>query len=61
MGISITESLTAKRMEQLKKVREGHRFTSVQTTDGRIPFKHPNEIKSFMLQLEIIVVFLRYT
>ena len=45
-GVSITESLTAKRMEQLNKAKEGHGFTNVWTTDGRILFKRPNENKS---------------
>ena len=45
-GVSITESLTAKRMEQLNKEREEHGFTNVWTTDGRILFKRPNENKS---------------
>ena len=38
-GISVTESLTLKRMEQLKKVREQHGFTNVWTLDGKIMFK----------------------
>ena len=46
MGVSITESLTTKRMEQLNKVTEEHGFTNVWTTDGRILFKRPNENKS---------------
>ena len=45
-GDSITESLTAKRMEHLNKAREEHGFTNVWTTDGRILFKRPNENKS---------------
>ena len=35
-GVSITESLTAKKMEQLNKAREEHGFTNVWTTDGKI-------------------------
>ena len=42
-GVSITESLTAKRTEQLNKAREEHGFTNVWTTDGKIIFKRPNE------------------
>ena len=38
-GISVTESLTLKRMEQLKKVREQHGFANVCTLDGKIMFK----------------------
>ena len=45
-GFSITQSLMAKRMEQLNKAREKHGFTNVWTTDGRILFKRPNENKS---------------
>ena len=45
-GVSITESLTTKRMEQLNKAREEHSFTNVWTTDGKIFFKRPNENKS---------------
>ena len=38
-GISVTESLTLKRMEHLKKVREQHGFANVRTLDGKIMFK----------------------
>ena len=44
-GVSIAESLSVKRMEQLNKAREEHSFTNVWTTDGRILFKRPNENK----------------
>ena len=37
--ISVTESLTLKRMEHLKKVREQHSFANVWTLDGKIMFK----------------------
>ena len=47
-GVSITENLTAKRMEQLNKAREEHGFTNMWTTDGRILFKCPNENKSIL-------------
>ena len=36
----------AQRMEQLNKAREEHGFTNLQTTDGRILFKRPNENKN---------------
>ena len=45
-GVSITESLTAKTMEQLNKAREEHSYTNVWTTDVKILFKHPNVNKS---------------
>ena len=38
-GISVTESLTLKRMEHLKKAREQHGFANVWTLDGKITFK----------------------
>ena len=38
-GISVTESLTLKRMEHLKKAREQHGFANVWTLDGKIMFK----------------------
>ena len=38
-GISVTESLTLKRMEHLKKAREQHGFAHVWTLDGKIMFK----------------------
>ena len=37
-GVSITESLTQKRVELLKKAREEHGFKSVWTQDGKILF-----------------------
>ena len=45
-GVSITESLTAKRMKQLNKAREEHGFTNVCSADGTIFFKRPSENKS---------------
>ena len=45
-GVSITESLTTKRIDQLNKAREEHGFTNEWTTDGRIHLKPPNENKS---------------
>ena len=45
-AVSITESLKAKGMKQLKKAREEHGFTNVWTADGRILFKVPNVNKS---------------
>ena len=44
-GVSITESLTATRMEQLNKAREERGFTNVWTTDGKILFKRANKTK----------------
>ena len=38
-SISVTESLTVKRMEHLKKAREQHGFGNVWTLDGKIMFK----------------------
>ena len=38
-SISVTESLTLKRMEDLKKVREQCGFANVWTLDGKIMFK----------------------
>ena len=38
-GISVTESLTLKKMEHLKKMREQHGFVKVCTLDGKIMFK----------------------
>ena len=45
-GASTTESLMAKRMEQLNKAKEEHCFSNMWTTDGRILFKHPIKNKS---------------
>ena len=38
-GISVTESLTLKKMEHLKKSREEHGFANVLTLDRNIMFK----------------------
>ena len=38
-GISVTENLTLKRMDHLKKAREQHGFANVWTLDGKIMFK----------------------
>ena len=38
-GISVTESLTLKRMEHLKKAKEQHVLVNVWTLDGKIMFK----------------------
>ena len=47
-GISITESLTAFRMDVLSKAREKHGFKNVWTIDGRIMFKgNDNKPKKF--------------
>ena len=50
-SVSITESLTSKRMERLNKAREEYGFTNVWTTDGRILFKHSTENKSNLFYL----------
>ena len=39
MGISVTESLTLKRMKHIKKVRQQHGFANVWSLDGKIMFK----------------------
>ena len=44
-GVSLTESLTARRMKELKKARDEHGFTNVWTTDGKILVKLPNKNK----------------
>ena len=38
-GVFVTESLTLKKMEHLKKVREQHGFANAWTLDGEIIFK----------------------
>ena len=38
-GFSVTESLTVKRMEHLKKAREQHGFANIWTLDEKIMFK----------------------
>ena len=38
-SISVTESLTVKRIEHFKKAREQHGFGNVWTLDGKIMFK----------------------
>ena len=38
-GISVTESLTLKRMKHLRKAREQHGFVNVWALDGKIMFK----------------------
>ena len=45
-GISITESLTARRMEELSKARNEHRFKNVWTIDGKILFKENGSNKA---------------
>ena len=45
-GISITESLTNRRMEALKKVHNENRFRKVWTTDGKILFKENGSTKA---------------
>ena len=43
-GISVTESLTAKRISMLEKSREEYTFNNVWSQDGKIMFfdKNPN-------------------
>ena len=43
--VSITESLTAKRMGILKETKEEHQFRNVRTADGKIFNKDGNENK----------------
>ena len=38
-GISVTDNLTLKRMQHLKKAREQHGFANVWTLDGKVMFK----------------------
>ena len=45
-GVSITENLAARKVEQLNKAREEPDFTNVWSTDGKILFKRPNKNKS---------------
>ena len=44
--VSITESLSPKRMEILKKARIEHGFTNVWTSDGKILYKSSKENKA---------------
>ena len=48
-GVSITESLTARRISELKKAREEHEFKNVWSADGRILFldKNDNKVKVY--------------
>ena len=48
-GVSITESLTARRNSQLKKAREEHEFKNVWSVDGRILYldKNDNKVKVY--------------
>ena len=43
--VSITESLSAKRMGVLKEARENHQFRNVWTADGKILYKDCNDNK----------------
>ena len=38
-GISVTESITLKKMKHLKKARKQHGFANVWTLNGKIIFK----------------------
>ena len=42
-SISVTESLTKKRMEALKKAREDHGFENVWSSEGKILYKDVSE------------------
>ena len=42
-SISVTESLTKKRIEALKKAREDHGFENVWLSEGKILFKGISE------------------
>ena len=48
-GISVTESLTVKRIKLLEKAREGYTFNNVWSQDGTIMFfdKNPNKVKTY--------------
>ena len=48
-GVSITESLTARRISQLKKAREEHKFKNVWSVNGRIMYldKSDNKVKVY--------------
>ena len=48
-GVSITESLTARRISQLKKAREEHEFKNVWSVDGKIMYldKNDNKVKVY--------------
>ena len=43
--VSITESLTAKRMRILKEAREKHQFQNLWTRDGKMLYKDGNDNK----------------
>ena len=48
-GISVTESLTAKRINMLEKAREEHTLNNVWSQDGKIMFfdKDTNKVKTY--------------
>ena len=48
-GLSVTESLTVKRIKLLEKAREGYTFNNVWSQDGTIMFfdKNPNKVKTY--------------
>ena len=48
-GISVTETLTAKRFKMLEKARELHGFVNVWSQDGKIMFfdKTINKVNAF--------------
>ena len=48
-GISVTESLTVKRIKLLEKATEEYTFNNVWSQDGKIMFfdKNPNKVKTY--------------
>ena len=61
-SISVTEILTKKRMETLKKAREDHGFENVQSSEGKILYKDVSEehkIKVYFTQTVYFKVLLK--
>ena len=48
-SITVTESLTKKRMEALKKAREDHAFENVWSSEGKILYKDISQGKETKL------------
>ena len=50
-GISVTESLTARRMNMLEKAREEYTFSNVWLQDDKIMFfdKNTNKVKTYYI------------
>ena len=53
-GISVTESLTLKRMEHLKKAREQHGFAKVWALHGKIMFKGNDGLVFILLRVYLL-------